>query len=165
MVPEITTGLFTICGVLIGGFIGYFSARHVAEINARLNEAAKFRAAFAPALAKYALTKAAEPHGIETMLMAELPAQAAVIEEFRVFIEKGQQKAYQEAWENYHRPPGAGVAFLFLITSWVITVKNALNKTFMKSSNFLNNRRRPNSRDTSRHLSQGSRSTMTPALI
>jgi hypothetical protein len=111
MSPEIATGIFTICGAVVGGLIGFLTTRQITKIKARIDAAARLRAVFAPAIAKYSLIKETE---IETMLKSELPAQAAAIEEFRPFVPNQEQERYQKAWEDYHRPQSANGSVYFL---------------------------------------------------
>jgi hypothetical protein len=76
------------------------------KITIRKTAGAHLRAAFAPAIAKYPLVKNID--GINNLLWDELSRQAIAIEEFRHYVPRKSREAYQKAWENYHKPQGAG---------------------------------------------------------
>lgn len=101
----------------LGGILGYFSClfiEHRLEIDRikksiQITEfckaAANFRAAFAPALSFIYLAKkhgsTHEVPNVDKFLRDSILTQAAAIEEFRIFVSKGNRTAYQEAWEKY----------------------------------------------------------------
>jgi len=96
---------FGIFGTLLGVILGYFLSLNAAKAQCRRIAGAKLRAAFAPEIAQYDLT---EEGKIYDMLMTALPKHATAIEEFRCFVPMRNQKDYQGAWNNYHRPADAG---------------------------------------------------------
>ena len=73
-----------------------YKAARVSEYNKAVSE---FRAAFAPAIFKFKITS--DANQINAMLREELIPQGIAIERFRPFVK--DEKAYQEAWENYHQ--------------------------------------------------------------
>lgn len=99
-----------IIGTLLGVIIAYFLSLRAAKAQCRRIAGARLRAVFAPEIAQYNLL----PEGqIYDMLMAALPKHAAAIEEFRCFVPRKHQEDYQDAWNNYHRPPDArGMIYL-----------------------------------------------------
>ncbi len=105
MCPETINILFGLTGTIIAGMIGYLSAIRMANITTR-KTAGAHRSAFAPAIAKYPLVK--HHTELNDLLWAELSRQAIAIEEFRHYVPRKRHAAYQEAWENYHKPQGAG---------------------------------------------------------
>lgn len=94
----------------IGGVLGYLARLYLEHrlaldrikeeirITAKNRAIGEFRAAFAPAIVKFKITR--DPREVETMLYAELINQGIAIERFRPYVK--DEKAYQEAWENYH---------------------------------------------------------------
>lgn len=107
LIQTIIAGLPSIVMGIIGGLIGFFSARRISNLNAKHIAITNFRKAFAPVLAKIYLNKW---HGIvpsetivdfENFLKEALLGHAAAIEEYRFFVSKSQVTAYQEAWEKY----------------------------------------------------------------
>lgn len=104
-----------ILGALMGAWITYRFAlgltekqfnnsRTLADREAVRSSVAKFRAAFAPALAEIYLARHHGPHDtpvVGDILKKSLLAHAYAIEEFRPFASDGA--AYQEAWEEYRK--------------------------------------------------------------
>ena len=113
MTSEITTGLFTLAGALLGGFIALRAARYISRLNARGAAAAELRAAFAHILAKLRLARLKQTFPddpvIDAFLADGLPGIAATVENFRAFIVVRDRSAYQEAWEQYYQVATAGV--------------------------------------------------------
>ena len=66
---------------------------------------AKLRAAFAPIIAKYKIRAKKEDLSLSTMFEEAFFEHAAAIEEYRCFVTRKNQTAYQKAWENYYSPP------------------------------------------------------------
>lgn len=109
----------SIIGTLLGLFFGYYFSKKItatqaqyaerlAAINARRAAGEKLRAAFAPEIGKYFLFfregETKRSGAIADLLKNALPKHAAAIEEYRPFVPLKSQRAYQEAWENYHTP-------------------------------------------------------------
>ena len=101
----------TIVGSIIAGiavigsvYIGYFLSRSVNRETIRIIElhkiASEFRAAFAPAIAKFKIIS--DTNEINEMLREELIPQSIAIERFRPYVPIEKRDAYQDAWENYH---------------------------------------------------------------
>lgn len=113
MLDELIKYIIAISCTALGGFLGYFIRlflEHRLAIdrikeNIRITEfnkaASEFRAAFAPAIVKFNITRDAK--SINEMLSAELVPQGIAIERFRPFVAKEKKEAYQKAWENYHQ--------------------------------------------------------------
>lgn len=96
----------TLAGVALGGIVGFFSARHVSERNARATACAKFRSAYSPAYAyvsAYARHRADDPGrpNAAGFLSDSFVSHAAAIEEFRPFVLAKNMDAYQKAWDSY----------------------------------------------------------------
>lgn len=114
---ELIKIIIGVSGTVIGGFLGYFLRifiEHRLAIdrikkNIKITEytraTAKFRAAFAPALAFIYLAKkhgsTHETPDVNKFLREALLCHASAIEEFRIFIPEGKRTTYQEAWEKY----------------------------------------------------------------
>ena len=95
-------GGFTIVGALLGALVGYWLARLLAERNALISARAKFRAAFAPAIATIYLARHHGDHDrpiVGDLLKEQLLGHASAVEEFRPFV--SDRAAYQKAWEEY----------------------------------------------------------------
>ena len=112
-------------GAALGSFFAYKTGmKLVQKTHANAFELATFnkfkgaggnlRAAFAPAIAKYPLQRSSDFNVVDKMLRDEITIQAIAIEEFRPFVATERKEAYQKAWENYHRPEGAGRSVFFL---------------------------------------------------
>src|ERR1035437_2360714 len=104
-----------ILGALAGAWLTYRFALGITEkqfVNSRILadrealrfSAAKFRAAFAPALAEIYLARHHGTHDtpiVGDILKKSLLTHASAIEEFRPFVSNGT--TYQEAWEQYRK--------------------------------------------------------------
>jgi hypothetical protein len=97
----------SLLGVVVGGAIGFFSARTISNRNAKAGAAARLRAAFAQGLAQIELDRL---HGsthdqpdVKAFFKAALLAHAAAIEEFRPFVSGAKRQSYQQAWDRYVR--------------------------------------------------------------
>jgi hypothetical protein len=105
-VPE-STGFIGIIGVLLGALFGYFLSLRAAKLQWRRVAGAKLRAAFAPEIAKYYLNMERGDkwhiNMMNDMFKEALPQHAAAIEEYRPFVPRKSQEAYQQAWDNYYR--------------------------------------------------------------
>jgi hypothetical protein len=96
------SAIHSIITIISGGIVGYFSASHASSRMIRSVAAAKFRASFAPALARIRLESDVKREGtseIANFFRAAWIDHAAFIEEFRPFVSEGT--AYEKAWENY----------------------------------------------------------------
>ncbi len=101
-------GGFTIVGALITYFLSKLLIQQTHQNDVRIIQltefnraAAEFRAAFAPAIAKFKVLS--DANLINDMLRDELIPQSVALEKFRPFISPDEQSAYQEAWEEYHQ--------------------------------------------------------------
>ena len=102
-------------GALVGAFITYRFALKLVEAQFRNSCAladrqelrivsAKFRVAFAPAIAQIYLARHHGTHDtpiVGNILKDALVSHASAVEEFRPFVSNGV--AYQEAWEQYRK--------------------------------------------------------------
>ena len=107
--------LAALLGALVGAFITYRFALHLtqkqfvysqilADKEAARIACAKFRSAFAPALAQIFLTRNHGTHDVTcigTFLKSSLLAHASAVEEFRPFV--SDSALYQAAWEAYRK--------------------------------------------------------------
>jgi hypothetical protein len=94
----------SIVSIIAGGSIGYLSARRIAKFNARATASAKFRAAFAPALATISFGLKIGRNGeriTKSFFEEAILSQASAIEEFRPFV--NESIAYEEAWNEYKK--------------------------------------------------------------
>lgn len=110
--PNLFNALVSLCGVLAGGVVGYFSARRISTLTARRAACAKFIAAFSPALG---VLDKARRHGSDhdrpdasAFLRDAFVGHAAAIEDFRPFILTKDIPAYQQTWETYCETAHAG---------------------------------------------------------
>ena len=102
----LVNGTISLVGVAVGGVVGFFSARLVSDRNARSAAAAKFRAAFAPAIAIFAAAEMqhrsqADRVNISQVLKESFVAHAAAIEEFRSYVPQARRAAFEAAWASY----------------------------------------------------------------
>jgi len=102
----------SLVSVALGGVIGFLSARRISDLNARATASAKFRVAFAPALAQLDLGRrhgsTHAPPDFDEYFGGILPSHAAAFEEFRVFVVSDKLTAYQEAWADYYHFANGG---------------------------------------------------------
>jgi hypothetical protein len=104
--PIVPQALLTSINVALGGLIGYLSSSRIARLNARLSAGAKLRYAFAPELASMRLARTDESGVVDRLLGDAFPGHAAAIEEYRFFVRRQDQAAYQQAWEEYYTNGG-----------------------------------------------------------
>ena len=102
----LASAIFGLLGVALGGYIGYLSAVKIGGRNARHVAAAKFRAAFAPAIAFVIAAERRrvaeyEVTGVAKVLFDSFSDHAAAVEEFRHFIASERMPSYQKAWDQY----------------------------------------------------------------
>ncbi|MDI7259177.1 MAG: hypothetical protein QME90_04550 [Thermodesulfobacteriota bacterium] len=114
MEPYIISGLFTIAGAIVGGFIGYFSAKRMSAITTKCQAGIKLRAAFSFEMAQMRLFASgktiAHPRDpqlkggdyIHFLLNIALRKHAKAIEVFSPYVPDKHKKAYYEAWEKYY---------------------------------------------------------------
>ena len=105
-------GILFLFGNILGGSLVYLLKTQIEHrlAIARIHEtiqatafnkaASEFRAAFAPAIVRYCFLT--DQDEITNMLESELVEQGIGIERFRPYVRDGDEKAYQDAWENYH---------------------------------------------------------------
>jgi hypothetical protein len=105
-------GGFGIVGALLGGFVSYRLALHIATVQfdnsvrlARINffkEAANnLRAAFVPQLAAVRLDQSKSAIDIQKLLEPSIAMQTIEMEKFRFFVSPDQLSAYDEACRQY----------------------------------------------------------------
>ena len=97
-------GAFTVVGALIGAIIAYWLTAKLEVLKERRTACAKFRAAFAPAIAQIYLARHHGTHDtplVGNILKDALVSHATAFEEFRPFV--CNRVAYQEAWEQYRK--------------------------------------------------------------
>jgi hypothetical protein len=100
------SALISLAGVALGGIVGYLSARKVSDRNALAAARARFRAAFAPALAMVTAvsikrTSDVTEFNLSGYLKDNFVQHAAAIEEFRPFVQVERRASFQRAWEQY----------------------------------------------------------------
>ena len=97
-------GCFTVVGALIGALVAYWLTTKLEVFKERRTACAKFRTAFAPAIAQIYLARHHGTHDtpvIGNILKEALVSHASAVEDFRPFVCNGV--AYQEAWEQYRK--------------------------------------------------------------
>ena len=97
-------GGFTVVGALIGAIVAYWLTAKLEVFKEHRTARAKFRAAFAPAVAQIYLARHHGTHDtpvVGNILKDALVSHATAIEEFRPLVCNGV--AYQEAWEQYRK--------------------------------------------------------------
>lgn len=100
MNSDITTGIFTIAGAIIGALITYVCARPIALHHHRLTACVKFRAAFAPVQVAVRNARRGSCNGVGKFIEDSIPSLAAAVEEFRVFVPPSNADAYERTWEE-----------------------------------------------------------------
>lgn len=106
MTPQVITGLFTISGVVLGGFLGFVTAYGVGRINAKREAGNKLRSAFAPEIASVRLSAADKKINIEHVLTSAFSKHATAVEEFSFYVPKKDRPSYYVAWRNYYEVGG-----------------------------------------------------------
>lgn len=107
MTPQLITGILTISGVVIGGFIGFISAYRIGKINYKREAGSKLRTAFAPELASVKLSANNANMNIEELLSSAFAKHATAVEEFSFHVKKRDLSSYYEAWHNYYEVGGS----------------------------------------------------------
>jgi hypothetical protein len=94
----------TLLGVILGMIGTYCFSLRLARKNNRIAAGAKLRAAFAPIIAEYnsRLIKGDFYLCSDNFFENALINQRTAIEEYRWFVPPERQRAYQQAWEDYH---------------------------------------------------------------
>lgn len=105
-VPNVVSVVTGLGGILAGGVIGYFSARLVASLTARRTACVKLHGAFSLALGQIAAARhyrSDDPGrpNVSGFLREAFVAHAAAVGEFRFFVSKTNQGAYEKAWQHY----------------------------------------------------------------
>jgi len=94
----------TSLGTILGAIITYFFSLRLTRKSNLMAAGAKLRAAFAPIIAEYnfRIKKGDFYLGDGGFFKDALIDQTTAIEEYRWFVPPERQKAYQQAWEEYH---------------------------------------------------------------
>lgn len=98
---DLLAPILQLAGVALGGLIGFLSARHISNRNARLAAAALLRTAFAPTQVAIHKARAGKREGVGELIEREVQHLACAVEEFRVYVPESESDAYQLAWEKY----------------------------------------------------------------
>jgi hypothetical protein len=83
----------------IAGLIGYFSAVNISKRNSRAAAVAKFRAAFAPAIARIGFAGDDDASDLKAFFKSESLIHAAAIEEFKPFV--SERTNYDKVYGEY----------------------------------------------------------------
>jgi hypothetical protein len=110
--------LWTLVGTVLGGGIGYLSAKGIANHTARLQAGSKLRATFAPELTIARTTPLEHWHSLERLLdpkpksgpkealdellLAAFQRHAIAVEEYRFYVPATARAAYEDAWRAYY---------------------------------------------------------------
>jgi hypothetical protein len=97
---NIGNALVNLAGVALGGLIGFYSSNRTSNKVIRATACAKFRASFAPAVARISIASESDAVEIRAFFKTEVLVHAAAIEEFRPFVR--DSSAYEKACENYY---------------------------------------------------------------
>lgn len=102
---NLSNAIVTLGGVAVGGLVGFFSARHISDRNAKAVASAKLRSIFAPRLAQLdmALVDDVVAVTLDDDIRAAIPTHAAAIEEFRPFVPCRERDAYRKKWDDYYK--------------------------------------------------------------
>jgi len=87
-----------IIGATVGSFLAYRFSLRAAEIQMRRIARIKLRATFAPIIAEYNSWNEKGDLGKDKFIQNALIAPAVAIEEYRWFVPRNSQVAYQQAW-------------------------------------------------------------------
>lgn len=106
-----------VVATIVGGLIGYFSARRISNLTARLQAISNLRASFAPQLAYLRGMGSSEGDSgslesvREYLYTAFIGSHASELEKFRFFVKNGDITAYDKACEDYEHQlyPGFNV--------------------------------------------------------
>ncbi len=123
MQPTYAIAFISIGSTLLGTITGYFLSQRIAKTQAKYAETlsavtakriagAKLRAVFAPIISEFNRSAKKGAFDLQTPFFKNaLVDQGAAIEEYLWFVPSERQRAYQQAWEDYHGQYG-GVGWL-----------------------------------------------------
>jgi hypothetical protein len=117
LVSSLIAAIISLVGVALGGWIGYRSAKSLADRNGRRLAASDLRAAFAPELAIVRNTPRhtwkslerilGDPNAdLTVILRAAFDRHAIAIEKYRFFVPVSDRPAYDVAWREYYMEDG-----------------------------------------------------------
>lgn len=101
MPPELITGLFTLAGVLVGGLIGFWSARYIGWQNARASAASGLRAAFGPHLYGLDVESERTTGMLLKGIIEDFPRHARQMNAFGFYISGKDRVDYEKACQEY----------------------------------------------------------------
>lgn len=100
MTSDLTTGIFTIVGAIVGALATYACARPIALHHHRLTACAKFRAAFSPIQVAIRNARRGKRNGVGEFIENAIPHLAISVEEFSPFVPASDIDAYERAWRE-----------------------------------------------------------------
>ena len=101
---SLITGGFTIAGVLIGGFVGYYFSSSLAKKQDFNKAAAEFRASFVEEqrlLDPNSFADRASAGSASSILKKAIHDHERAMIRFEPFVSKGDTEAYKKAWQQY----------------------------------------------------------------
>jgi hypothetical protein len=118
MPESVITGIFTILGIAIGGFIGYATSVKVSDRKELQKAAIDFHEAFLDALMsldqKYFCRETTERNVYE-ILQRTFPQQMKAMLRFRLYLPANKRETFDKAWYEYcHYDVAGGPEYPFL---------------------------------------------------
>jgi hypothetical protein len=94
-------------GAMVGGGIGFLTARYTTSRTVRTAAASKLKAAFVPELVAMKFDRGSEKFDAGRMLRSAFPRHAQAVEEYRFYVKTRDRDAYETAWRAYHEVGGS----------------------------------------------------------
>jgi hypothetical protein len=94
-------------GAMVGGGIGFLTARYTTSRTARAAAASKLRAAFIPELVAMKFDRNNDKFDANNLLRSAFPRHAQAIEEYRFFVKARDRTDYEAAWRAYYEVGGS----------------------------------------------------------
>jgi len=104
---SILSGVFALSGTIIGGGIGFVTARFTTNRVARISAASKLRAAFVPELVAMKFDRNQQGFDADRLLRAAFPGHAQAVEEYRFYVRPKDRDNYEKAWREYYEVGGS----------------------------------------------------------
>jgi len=87
---------------LVGGLIGYFSARRISTLNTKQTACAELRKAFTPLHTELRFLDWVHTRTISHLFKDSFVSHSIAIDQFRLYISGKQRRDFNKAWQNYY---------------------------------------------------------------
>ena len=102
-------------GAMVGGGIGFLTARFTTSRTARVAAASRLRAAFIPELVAMKFDRNSDKFDADKLLRSAFPRHAQAVEEYRFYIKSRDRTSYETAWRAYYDVGGSVQFFDYMM--------------------------------------------------